>query len=274
MSNRSVLMDDTSMGFCRTATPGAQRKPIVNVNDREPWLTKPVGTEFAALKSSGQGISHDPPRPSPGSKDRNTQMQHKTTEAVFQYFNGLRGDRTAPLRSEIDPAALKSVLPDLFILEKGRDGIVRFRLAGTRMCLILGREMRDRAFTDIWDTTVQHRMRLAADAVIANQSALEIAVIAVDDEGNTISLEMLMLPLFSRVDQCDRIFGSLVSLESVPAVEGYMRYLEPADLVFVPTETSRPLAASPAPRSVTTASLRQFANRAGHLRVYEGGRRD
>jgi hypothetical protein len=66
MSNRSVLMDDTSMGFCGIAGPGAQRKPIVNLNDREPWLTKPVGTEFAALKSGGQGISHDPPGSRPG----------------------------------------------------------------------------------------------------------------------------------------------------------------------------------------------------------------
>jgi hypothetical protein len=150
-------MDDTSMTVCGTGALCAQRKPIVNVNDGEPWLTKPIGTEFAASKLSGPGISHDPPRPSPGSKDRKMPMRHRTTEAVFNYFNTLRAERTAPLRSEIDPAALKSVLPDLFILEKGRDGIVRFRLAGTRVCLILGREMRDRAFTDIWDATVRHR---------------------------------------------------------------------------------------------------------------------
>jgi hypothetical protein len=201
-------------------------------------------------------------------------MRHKTTETVFQYFNELRGDRAAPLRSEIDPAALKSVLPDLFILEKGRDGIVRFRLAGTRFCLILGREMRDRAFVDVWDATVRHRMRLAADAVIAGRSALEIAVTAVDEDGNAIALEMLMLPLFSRADHCDRIFGSLVTLESIPPVEGYLRYLEPADLVFVPVDGPRPTAGSPALRSVATSSLGQLLNRATHLRVFEGGRRD
>jgi hypothetical protein len=201
-------------------------------------------------------------------------MQHKTTETVFQYFNGLRGNRTAPLRSEIDPAALKSVLPDLFILEKGRDGIVRFRLGGTRVCLILGREMRDRAFMDIWDAAVRHRMRLAADAVIANQSALEIAVTAIDDDGNALSLEMLMLPLFSRVDHCDRIFGSLVTLENTPLIEGFIRQLEPADLAFVPVETPRVLAGSPAAHSVATVGFGQFLNRGSHLRVFEGGRRD
>jgi hypothetical protein len=201
-------------------------------------------------------------------------MRHRTTEAVFNYFNALRAERTAPLRSEIDPAALKSVLPDLFILEKGRDGIVRFRLAGTRVCLILGREMRDRAFTDIWDATVRHRMRLAADAVIANQSALELAATAIDDEGDGLSLEMLMLPLFSRVDQCDRIFGSLVPLDNVIPVEGCIRHLEPADLLFTPVETVRPAAELPVPRSAATVSLGQLLHRGSHLRVFQGGRRD
>lgn len=200
-------------------------------------------------------------------------MRHKTTEAVFQYFNALRGNRPAPLRSEIDPAALKSVLPDLFILEKGRDGIVRFRLAGTRVCLILGREMRDRAFTDGWDATVRHRIRLAADAVIANRSALEIAVRAIDDDGDALPLEMLMLPLCSREGLCDRIFGSLVPLGNIPPIEGYVRQLEPADLVFVPVDAPRP--AGPATRGgAANATLGQMLNRARHLRVLEGGRRD
>lgn len=201
-------------------------------------------------------------------------MRHKTTETVFQYFNDLRGDRPAPLRSEIDPAALKSVLPDLFILEKGRDGIVRFRLAGTRVCLILGREMRDRAFIDIWHSTVRHRMRLAADAVIANRSALEIAVTATDGDGNALPMEMLMLPLFSRAEQCDRIFGSLVALESTGPVESCERHLEPADFVFVPVSGQRPIAAASAPVRSPTASLGQMLNRPTYLRVFQGGRRD
>ena len=133
-------------------------------------------------------------------------MRHRTTEAVFSYFNGLRGNRPAPLRVEIDPAALKPVLPDIFIMEKGRDGIVRFRLAGTRVCAILGRELRESGFADIWDPAVRHRMRLAADTVLANRKGLEIAVTALDVDGGTLDLEMLMLPLFSRSDRCDRIF--------------------------------------------------------------------
>lgn len=201
-------------------------------------------------------------------------MRHKTTETVFNYFNTLRAGRSAPLRTEIDPAALKSVLPDLFIMEKGRDGIIRFRLAGTRVCAMLGQEMRDRTFSDIWDPAVRHRMRLAADTVLANRKALEIAVTAVDADGIALSLEMLMLPLFSRAGQCDRIFGSLVALDTRFPVEGYTRHLAPADLIFAATDEARPGSGGAAPNRAPAPSLGTVFNRAPHLRVLEGGRRD
>lgn len=200
-------------------------------------------------------------------------MRHKTTETVFNYFNTLRAGRSAPLRTEIDPAALKSVLPDLFIMEKGRDGIIRFRLAGTRVCAMLGQEMRDRTFSDIWDPAVRHRMRLAADTVLANRKALEIAVTAVDADGIALSLEMLMLPLFSRVDHCDRIFGSLVALDAMGPVEAYPRILKPADLAFVPVGPED-VAAERAPAGLATGAIGSLVSRFTHLRVFEGGRRD
>ena len=196
-------------------------------------------------------------------------MRHKTTEAVFHYFNGLRGGRPAPLRNEIDPSELKGVLPDLFILEKGRDGHVRFRLAGTRVCVVLGREMREREFADVWDPTFRHRMRLAADTVLANRNPLELAVTAEGDDGNVLSLEMLMLPLLSRIDRCDRIFGSLVVLDRPAPLEPMSRQLRPADLVFAPARDDAVLRADTAHGAVGG-----LVTRFGHLRVFEGGKRN
>lgn len=211
-----------------------------------------------------------------GIEGQDETMQHKTTETVFNYFNALRAERSAPLRNEIDPAALKSVLPDIFLLEKKRDGVVRFRLAGTRICLILGRELRDRAFTEIWDAAVSHRMRLAADTVLASRSALEIAVTAFDEDGNATPLEMLMTPLFSNEEHCDRIFGSLVMLDNILPVEGHIRILKPADLVFMPADAdvrARPVSGMTS-GNVIKGGFGGLTNRGTHLRVFEGGRRD
>lgn len=203
-------------------------------------------------------------------------MRHRTTQDVFNYFNALRAGRAAPLRSEIDPSALKTALPDIFILEKKHDGVVRFRLAGTRICLILGRELRECAFAGIWDETVSHRMRLAADTVLANRSAVEIAVTAFDEDDRPTSLEMLMLPLFSDEEHCDRIFGSLVVTDTIFPAEGRERYLLPSDMAFtsVDEESRRRPQAPVEPRSVATGTFGGPTGRASHLRVVQGGRRD
>jgi len=197
-------------------------------------------------------------------------MRHKTTETVFHYFNDLRADRSAPLRHEIDPSKLKGVLPDLFIMEKGRDGLVRFRLAGTRVCVVLGREMRERVFSDIWDPAFRHRMRLAAETVLANRNPLELAITAEGDDGSVLSLEMLMLPLLSRIDQCDRIFGSLVVLDQPATLETMTRRLSPADLVFTPASDAIPVRADGGALGAIGGLVTRFA----HLRVFEGGKRN
>jgi len=181
------------------------------------------------------------------------------------------------MRSEIDPAALKTVLPDLFILERGRDGIVRFRLAGTRICLILGREVRGREFSEAWAPGARHKIKLAVDAVLANQNALEIAVETAAVEEETFGLEMLLLPLYSQKDKCDRIFGSLVAIHSGPAINAYPRLLLPSDLAFVPVDAGEPTKHpyfDRGPQNVTASGFGGLVNRITHLRVFEGGKRD
>jgi hypothetical protein len=197
-------------------------------------------------------------------------MRHKTTETVFHYFNDLRRGRSAPLRHEIDPSELKGVLPDLFIMEKGRDDRVRFRLAGTRVCVVLGREMREREYSDIWDPAFRHRMRLAAETVLANRNPLELALTATGDDGSVLSLEMLMLPLLSRIDRCDRIFGSLVVMDQPATLQSMTRQLRPADLVFAPAGDASPNR----PEGGTLAAIGGLVTRFAHLRVFEGGKRN
>jgi hypothetical protein len=54
--------------------------------------------------------------------------------ALFQYWDRLRAGRLAPKRTEIEPADIKTLLADTFILEKDARGEAVFRLAGTRLC--------------------------------------------------------------------------------------------------------------------------------------------
>ena len=69
-------------------------------------------------------------------------MRSKTTIEIYAYWDELRGHRDVPTRSQIEPAHIRNILADLFILEKTPHGDIRFRLAGTRVCALFARELR------------------------------------------------------------------------------------------------------------------------------------
>lgn len=200
-------------------------------------------------------------------------MQHKTTQAVFAYFNRIRGERTAPLRSEIEPSALKTVLPDIFILELGRQRDPLFRLAGTRVCAILGRELRGENFVRLWHTPNRHKIGLAVEAVLANQAPLLLDARSLADEEMDGTLEILLLPLFSRPGVCDRIMGSMVDLGRPPLLGERNRILMAGTLRFLaPDEPRQP--DEPENLAVVTSQASVLRSRLTHLRVLQGGRKD
>ena len=80
-------------------------------------------------------------------------MKHPSTRELFDYWNNRRGSRPAPERSEIEPGAIRRVLADTFILGIDPGSGHPFRIAGTRVCAIFGRELKGMAFTDLWRET-------------------------------------------------------------------------------------------------------------------------
>ncbi len=64
--------------------------------------------------------------------------------ATLAYWEGLRGSAFAPLRSELDPLDLKSVLPRVMLVEvtPGSPPRFLFRLSGTGICDVHGRDLK------------------------------------------------------------------------------------------------------------------------------------
>ena len=77
-------------------------------------------------------------------------LKHKTSEALFSYWNKVRGNRTTPRRFEIEPGKIAAILPSTFILERIDAETYRFRLAGTHVCDMFGVELRGTNFLDGW----------------------------------------------------------------------------------------------------------------------------
>jgi hypothetical protein len=144
-------------------------------------------------------------------------MKTQSTTLVFQYWDRLRGERSAPERGEIEPGAVAAALPDTFILENrvsdaGPKLIIR--LAGTRMCALFGRELKETPFAELWrDAALKMELQRTADAVMDECAGAIAGLTAATATGRTTDFELLLLPLRHGGKTHSRILGAFGPLE-------------------------------------------------------------
>jgi hypothetical protein len=140
-------------------------------------------------------------------------MKHAATRELYAYWDRLRAGRSAPDRSDLEPGAIRTLLGDVFLLELG--GIERHlvRLAGTRICTLLGRELKDRPFAASFAPDEWHDLYALLDGVAETAVPAVAGVVGETADGRTLDLELLVLPLKHRGRTHARLLGSLVSNE-------------------------------------------------------------
>ncbi len=112
-------------------------------------------------------------------------MKHEGSIALFQYWNRLRNGRPAPRRTEIEPADIKTLLADTFILEKDARGEPVFRLAGTRLCALYGRELKGFSFASLWREKDQRLLSRLAEGSFGSKSIVVVSYEGVSRNGRT-----------------------------------------------------------------------------------------
>ena len=122
-------------------------------------------------------------------------MRQDGTIKLFQYWNRLRDGRPAPRRTEVEPADIKALLGDTFILESDLRGEAVFRLAGTRLCAMYGRELKGFAFSSLWRDRDRRMIARLVRNVLTEQSVLVICFEAISRSGRQVPIELLLLPL-------------------------------------------------------------------------------
>ncbi len=141
-------------------------------------------------------------------------MKHPSNHELFAYWNKQRGTRLAPERSDIDPAAIRQVLGDTFVLEIDNFAQHPFRLAGTRLCALFGRELKGESFVKLWQRTGQTSLRELL-AVVAEEKVGVVAGAtgaASDDGLLSVQLELVLLPLTSHSRRETRLLGALAPM--------------------------------------------------------------
>jgi hypothetical protein len=192
-------------------------------------------------------------------------MKHPSNRELFDYWNERRGDRLAPERADIEPAAIRQVLGDTFVIEMSGPDSHQFRIAGTRLCALFGRELKAESFLKLWSRPGQTAIRELLSVVMDEKVGIVASATGTtsDDTLAPLNLELLLLPLAFRSRNEARVMGALLPMAAPywlgakaigPLTLGMFRHIG-AD-----ADTSAPL-------------FKAAAGRLRHgLTVYDGGR--
>ncbi|MGI9412106.1 MAG: PAS domain-containing protein [Hyphomicrobiales bacterium] len=143
-------------------------------------------------------------------------MKHANTRMLYDYWNGLRGPRPAPLRSDLDPRELKDLLPQTFILQRDSDERYAFRLAGTDICRIFGRELRDENFLADWRKNERESLISLFQSITIDHTAAVLGVNACFGDDKSCLIEYLLLPLRLDGTKETRVLGCASFIEERP----------------------------------------------------------
>jgi hypothetical protein len=192
-------------------------------------------------------------------------MKQASSRELFGYWTARRGKRPAPERGEIEPSAIRRALGDVFILEFERHQGHPFRLAGTRVCALFGRELKNQPLLDLWDAPSRLALANLLDTIADEANGVVAAARGRTPEGWVQDVELVLLPLTQRGDTHARMIGSLAPL-TVPFWLGSSRL---GALTLGNIRHLNPALEALAPRLVSGS--KQAARRSAFV-VHEGGR--
>jgi hypothetical protein len=124
-------------------------------------------------------------------------MKHPSNREFFAYWDERRGEARAPDRSDIEPGAVRELLGDIFVLSYDAASGYPFRVAGTRVCALLGCDLKDRSFSALFADDRREIEEIVA--VVAEELLGAVAGIsATSQDGSRAHLELLLLPFNTR----------------------------------------------------------------------------
>jgi len=140
-------------------------------------------------------------------------MKHAASQELYAYWQERRGKRPAPERADIEPGAIRQVLSDAFILAVDGGTGHPFRLAGTRVCALFGRELKSEPFIGLWAAASQPTIADLITILDEERVGTVAGVTAQNGNGEPIDLELLLLPLSSTRPSLARTIGILAPLK-------------------------------------------------------------
>ena len=218
-------------------------------------------------------------------------MQKASTRTLYDYWNGLRGSRSAPDRRDIDPTRIRGALSNTFILELNDVSQYDFRLAGSHICAAYARELKGRSFSRLWHERDRDAIDTLIRAVTEDHAVALVTYQGVTAINTKVVMEAVLLPVRHNGTTSSRLLGAITAIDEPywfgvqPIMEQRitgLRLIWPDDVSLedmardiaasVPVEAAAGGSPSPMPDPMAATVFGRAARRYAHLAVIDGGR--
>lgn len=143
-----------------------------------------------------------------------TMATHDIENEVLDYWQELCSGRPMPLRSEIDPTGLEGALENAFVAERTQTGLVRLRVAGSKLNKSMNMDTRGMPISSFFDPQCRQRVKTELTKVFTKPAILRISTSNgnQEDELNSPYAQgsWLILPLKGQEGFVDRAMGTYI----------------------------------------------------------------
>jgi hypothetical protein len=146
-------------------------------------------------------------------------MKHRNSHFAVGYWSRIRNGRDTPDQADIDPRALKRLLPFVFLLD-ARGGMFTYRLAGTTLCERYGGELRGRDYLHPWDADSRKHLADLLRRSLKARLPLCVTSVGATHDCRVIEIETVLMPITFGADQPERFLGVAQVLSDVSPLAG------------------------------------------------------
>jgi len=146
-------------------------------------------------------------------------MKHRNSHFAVGYWDRIRHGRATPDQADIDPKALKRLLPFVFLLD-ARGGAFTYRLAGTTLCERYGSELRGRDFLFPWDPDSRLQLTELLRRSLESGVPACLTSIGATDDCRMVEIETVLMPIAFGASHAERFLGVAQILTDVSPLAG------------------------------------------------------
>jgi hypothetical protein len=147
-------------------------------------------------------------------------MKNKNSHLLVGYWSRIRRGADVPDQTDIDPRAIKRLLPYVFILDAENPARPVYRLAGTSLCERFGFELKGTGFLAHWESQSSASLASLLQQALWLKQPVCLTSIGASAECGMVEVETVLAPIKFGESGPTRFLGMIQILSDVSLLRG------------------------------------------------------